>query len=237
MAGGGRFFAWTTAFLAITLNAARADEPFVTDDARILEKGACQLEVSALKSTAQRERRLVPTCNPTGKLELALGQFRSSAADAHNTIYAGQIKGVWRDYAEATYGIGWSASVNAHRHPAAAERRIAQYAGSVLLSRGFRDETFVIHANFGATHGRDQSKAGLTSALAFQFVLTSRVMLLAETYDATDTRRAYQAGARWTVIPDRLEIYTTIGGEARDFRPSRYWAVALHAVTPPLLGQ
>ena len=59
--------------------------------------------------------------------------------------------------------------------------------------------------------------------------------VLAETADTTRSRRAYQAGLWFALVPDRLELDVSVGGEARDFRRSRYWTVGLRVTTPPFL--
>lgn len=55
---------------------ALAARPFVTDDARVIDSGGCQLEtfVKQQRKLNEREFWFLPGCNPTGRVELTAGR-------------------------------------------------------------------------------------------------------------------------------------------------------------------
>ncbi|MCL2645023.1 MAG: hypothetical protein FWD51_06155, partial [Betaproteobacteria bacterium] len=55
-----------------------AARPFFTDDARIVDHKACQIESGILSGRDSTEYRVLPACNFTGNLELTLGGARTS---------------------------------------------------------------------------------------------------------------------------------------------------------------
>ncbi|MBP8780625.1 MAG: hypothetical protein KBH33_13040, partial [Alicycliphilus sp.] len=56
-----------------------AASPMVTDDARIVDARACQVESWATGRRGSTEYSIQPACNITGNLELALGSTRTNA--------------------------------------------------------------------------------------------------------------------------------------------------------------
>lgn len=56
---------------------------FVTDDARIVDPGGCQIEsyVKNQRNINEREAWFLTGCNPGGNLELTLGGMRASNSD------------------------------------------------------------------------------------------------------------------------------------------------------------
>ncbi|MCL2635297.1 MAG: hypothetical protein FWD50_01535, partial [Betaproteobacteria bacterium] len=58
-----------------------AVRPFFTDDARLVDYKACQVESSIRSERDSTEYRLLPACNFTGNLELTLGGARTSYDD------------------------------------------------------------------------------------------------------------------------------------------------------------
>src|SRR5687767_2090667 len=54
---------------------AQAARPFVTDDARLVDAGGCQIEtfVKRQRKLDEREFWFLPACNPAGAMEFTLG--------------------------------------------------------------------------------------------------------------------------------------------------------------------
>lgn len=213
-----------------------AAQPYVTDDARILPAGACQLELGKRVLRGSREAWLLPACNAFGNIELTLGANRSNAVDGEQTTDGVvQAKGLFREMKANDYGLGWVANAEFHRRPQPDQKRVGSLSASVLYSRSFLDDVLFLHTNVGARRLRDAGATAATWGLAAEFSVNERFALLAETADTTRSRRGYQAGLWFALVPDRLELDVSVGGEARDFRRTRYWTVGLRVTTPAFL--
>jgi hypothetical protein len=214
---------------------AGAAEPFVTDDARILERGACQLETGTRRQPAAREFWLLPTCNLWLNIEAQFGRTTAVADDqARSVSNVVQLKGLWRELERDGYGIGWSVSSEARRHPATGQKRVSEHEVTLLASRAVLSDKFTVHANFGGRWNRDDQRGALTAGALGELELNSRVALLAEVYGSSHVRRGFQAGMRVSVIPDHLDLTLTRGGDDRNERGSRYWALGIQIVSPKL---
>jgi hypothetical protein len=62
-----------------------ADQPYVTDNPRIADHGACRLEAGKRVYRGSRDEWLLPACNFTGNLELTLGLATETDVEATRT--------------------------------------------------------------------------------------------------------------------------------------------------------
>ena len=178
---------------------------------------------------------MLPACNVTGNLELTVGTNRVNPIDTDQaTDYVLQGKGLWRETKPNDYGLGWVANLEVHRHPGESQRRVGSVFAAGIYSRAFFDETLFVHANLGARRLRDEHTTAATWAVAVEFNPHERIALIAEASDTTRSRRGYQTGLWFALVPDHIELDVAIGGEARDFRSTRFWAVGLRFITRPL---
>ena len=213
-----------------------AAQPYVTDDARLLPAGACQLEIGKRILRGSREAWVLPACNAFGNMELTLGTNKANAVDsARTTDFVVQAKGLIRELKPDDYGLGWVGGVETHRHPQFGQPRHGSIYAAGIYSHSFLDDAFFIHANLGARRLRDERKTALTWALAAEYNVNERVAVLAEASDTTRSRHAYQAGLWFSLVPDRIELDVSVGGDAQNFRQTRYWTVGARFITPPFL--
>lgn len=213
-----------------------ADEPYVTDDARLLEAGACQLETGKRVFRGRREWWVLPACNFTGNLELTLGRTGMSGPDSTGeTSNLLQFKGLFKELETNGHGWGWQAGTKVLRHPQAGQRKVSNHYASLLSGHSFFDDKVIAHANLGTRYDRIESRAALTGAIAGEFNVTARTTFIAEAYDDSRSRRAYQTGVRFILLPDHVEINASIGGEPGNFRQSRYWTIGIHLISPRFL--
>ena len=214
----------------------RAAQPYVTDDARLVPAGACQLEVGKRVLRGSREAWLLPACNPLGNLELSLGMNRAHAVDTERaTAIVVQAKSLIRELKPGEYGLGWVANLESRRHPRPGQSRTGDAHVAGIYSHSFRDDTFFIHANAGVRRLRDEHATEATWGLAAEYNFTERIAALVEASDTTRSPRGYQAGLWFALVPDRLELDISVGGDARDFRETRYWTVGIRMYTAPFL--
>lgn len=212
-----------------------ADEPYVTDEAAILERGTCQVQAGKRTLRGSREWYLLPACNLIADVEITVGRSGSSGpGDEHNIDNVVHAKGVWRALEPNRFGYGWAVGGEFRRHPREGERRGHDYFGTLLGSRSFFDDRLIVHANLGGRWLRDENRGALTGAILVELALTERLAVLAETYDSSRSRRARQAGVRFDVVPEHVMLHFTVGGDARDFNATRSWAMGMQFVAPVL---
>jgi hypothetical protein len=234
---------WTTVRLvlaAMLMCAAgmplHAAQPYVTDDARLVPAGACQLEVGRRMLRGGHEVWMLPGCNPFGNAELTLGMNRTHLVDSERASdFVMQAKGLFRELKPDDFGLAWVANLEAHRHPRPGEKRIGSAYVAGIYSHSFLDDRLFAHANLGARRLRDVGATAVAWALAGEYNFTERTALIAEIADTTRSPRRYQAGLWFALVPDRVELDVSVGGEAHGFRRTRHWTAGIRIITPALL--
>jgi hypothetical protein len=215
---------------------ARAARPMVTDDARITDPGACQLEAWQKNLRDGRERWAFPACNPTGNLEITLGVNDLPGDDGGRlTDYLLQAKTLFRELETNGYGWGLAAGVVAHADPMPGQGRMGAAYFYLPFSASFRNDLFIVHLNLGAQDNRDRDAKPVIYGAATEINFTRQFALIAETYGDSLGSPYYQAGVRIWVVPGRLQIDATQGARFGDLSESRWWTVGVRLISPPFL--
>jgi hypothetical protein len=201
------------AALALTLTpAAQAARPFITDDARLTAAGSCQLESWMRTFPDSREIWVQPGCNPTGNLEFTFGGGRTrNEGEAFTSDVVFQLKTLLRPL--ETNGWGWGVAAGVIRHPSGqpGPNRLGNHYAYVPVSVSFDDDRVVVHANAGWLRERETSRHNATWGLGAELKMSSRIMAIAETFGDNHTRPYWQAGARYAIVPDKVQVDATIG--------------------------
>src|SRR6188768_3556363 len=130
--------------LALT-PAAHAARPMITDDARLVDAKACQVESWMRSNQGSREYWALPSCNITGNLELTLGGARTADVEGtHTADVVLQGKTLFKPMETGGWGIGLA--LGAVRHPGDG-RRISDLYTYVPVSFSFYDDKFFLHTN------------------------------------------------------------------------------------------
>lgn len=192
-----------------TVQAAR---PFIVDDARVVERGACQLESWFKNNPSSYELWTLPACNPFGvELTAGAGGLFGNNGSLGHADYQFQGKALFRPL--ETNGWGWGLAAGAIRH---ADINLRQhlwgnYFFYVPVSRSFADDRFVLLLNAGGIDNRQERRRGLSYGAGAEIYVSPRFMLAVEAYGATGFDRFSQVGFRFWVIPDRVQIDSTYG--------------------------
>ena len=212
-------FPATTVFLALALAApaAQAGRPLVTDDADVLDRGACELEGFGARSeepaAAPARRASVQVgCGVGSRSQLALSAGR--AWQAGDTVTGWGLGGktglVGPEAGRPGVAVGWF--VDAQRPAGGPSRHDA--SGAALLGSWGDDGPWTGHANLGwvraASTGTDTTLWGL----AVEHAVRDGLDLVAELYGTDRTRPWAGVGLRWALHP-------RVGVDAS-------WATALH---------
>ena len=214
-----RTVSFTLAFvLLLTATAAHAARPFVTDDARIVDPGGCQIETFARVQQRENENELwfLPGCTPAKGLdhtEITFGgnKIDNAGAGTANTLIA-QVKTLLRPL--QTDGWGFAATVGALRqHPANADASWSPYI-NLVSSRSLLSDAVVIHANVGQLRDRTILRNRYTWGLGAEIALGAKLYGIAESYNQTAEKPSSQVGLRYWITPNRVQIDSTVGTQA-----------------------
>jgi hypothetical protein len=220
--------------LALAPGAARSAAPFVTDDARVFDARACQVESYVRRNDDSTEYWLLPACNFTGNVELSFGGARTSdAGGTRTTDLVLQAKtAFW-----ALQANGWSLGLVAGnvRHPGAHSGAIGDLYAYVPASFSFRDDAMLLHANLGWLHEKETGKHRMTWALASENQLGRAAWLIAEVFGQNQGRPFYQGGVRFSIVPNHLQLDSTFGNRFGSGRGERWFAIGLRFLSVPFL--
>ena len=195
-----------------------AARPFVTDDARMVDPGGCQIESFAKQQTRTRESEFwfLPACNPFGKLEMTVGSVNLSDAPGSSRTLILQGKTVLRPLLTNDFGLALSLG-SQRTSPATPAARWSPYL-NLITSISFRDDAVVLHANAGALNDRPASRTRGTWGVGAEILLTSRLYGIAESYGQEGDRPSKQVGLRYWVEPNRFQVDSTVGTQ-----PGKTW--------------
>lgn len=193
--------------------AAHGARPFVTDDARIVDRGGCQVETFYKEQRAYdgSEFWFLPACNPLG-FELTLGGNRIDGDDSAIL----QAKFLLRPLETN----GWGAALS-----------VGAFSGQPYLnaigSVSFADDRAVIHANAGAIRDDKADYVRGTWGLGLEALLVApRLYGILETYGIRDEKPTLHAGLRFWIVPQRLQVDSTIGVQSAD-PDRRFYTIGL----------
>jgi hypothetical protein len=215
----------------------RAARPMVTDDARIVDPKACQVE-TWVRSYRQGGDELwaLPGCNPFGSFELTLGGARLHPADAASrSVFQGQVKTLFRPLRTDDWGWGVAfGTLNTLPRETVDGRNHPYFYVPVSVST--MADRLVLHLNLGATRGPDGgSDVQGTWGVGFEYAMHPRALLVAETYGVTGERVQGQVGLRLWVVPDRVQVDTTWGSQQGPGGVGHWFSIGLRLLSPPFL--
>ena len=203
-----------TVLLACLLQAAAAwgARPFVTDDARTVDKGGCQVETFVKKQHRFDESELwfLPACNPWG-VELTLGGIRidsAPAGDARSVVLQG--KALLKPL--ETNGAGLALTLGALRVSPPRGHDVTSPYLNAIGSFSFADDRVVLHANLGAIRDKVANLSRGTWGAGAEILLSApRWYAIAETYGQRGEKPTLHGGVRYWVVPNRVQIDATVG--------------------------
>ncbi len=217
-----------TALMMLAVMPAWGARPFVTDDARLTTAGSCQLETWTRLYRDSTELWALPACNPGGNLELTLGGGRAMYEEqGPNSDYVFQAKTLLRKL--ETNGVGFGIAAGTVRHPAVnpGPNLMGNTYLYVPVSVSLADDLLVIHLNTGWLRERGTHRNLGTWGAGMEWNVSERITWMAEAFGDSHPNTYWQAGGRFSLIPQRLQIDTTIGQSAGGDHPGRWISFGL----------
>ena len=222
--------------LAGTSGSSRAARPLITDDARWVDPGACQVEAWQKVNRGSREYWAFPACNPTGALEITAGGNNLPDGEGGRiNDYVLQGKKIFRPLETNGYGFGLAVGAFFHGDPAPGQGQLKTAYFYVPISKSFLDDKLVVHVNLGAQNDHDARARSWTWGIGTEINITPRFAFIAESYGDDRARPYFQGGVRFWIIPNRFQIDTTIGAQSGDIGATRWFTTGLRLISPPFL--
>lgn len=185
---------------------AQAARPFVTDDARVVDRDGCQIEtfVKRQQRFDESEFWFLPACNPWGA-ELTAGHSRvdsTPSGDTRTTVLQGKmlLKPLQTNGAGFAFTLG--AFLNAKTSP---------YINGIG-SFSFADDRVVLHANVGAVRDNVARISRGTWGMGAEILLMApRLYGILESYGQRGEKPTLHTGLRIWLVPNRVQVDTTVG--------------------------
>jgi len=219
-----------------TAYSAHAARPMITDDARITDAQACQMEAWQKVNRGSREHWAFPACNPTGNLEITLGvNDLPDGSGGRNNDYVLQGKTLFRVLETNGYGWGLAAGMMRHADPLPGQPHASAAYFYLPFSASFRDDFIVLHLNLGAQDNRDRDAKPVTYGAGTEISFTRRFTLIAEAFGDDRGSPYYQAGIRLWAVPGRFQIDATYGAHSGEPGATRWWTIGVRLISPAFM--
>ena len=227
-----RFSLAFAACIALGARPAQGARPFITDDARIVDHGACQAETWTQQGPDGNEYWLLPACNPTGNLELSLGGGVIPDTDGGLTpVVQLQAKTLFRPLEPGSFGFGLVGGSVVNSGALAEDTELGSAFAYVPLSVAPPQEMLVAHINGGLRwEAAGNDWRGLWG-IGAEFELVTRLYAVGEVYGNQD--EFSQIGLRLWLIPDHLQLDATYGRQLGVGREGEWFTVGMRGLTSP----
>ena len=212
---------------------ASAGRPLTTEDAAALEHGRCQLESWIDRSRDSRTGWLVPACNFGGGIEWQAGAARTREAGAgrFSEAYV-QAKRTFFEVEEDRSNIGLGFVAGVARSPLN-ERHRGWSNPYVTVPLTFATSTALFHVNAGWSRDKKARRDATTWGIAAELP-SGRWTAVAEAFGENSSRPSLRVGARWSALPDILDLDLTWVTTPGQGAAGRYISLGFTLVTPQL---
>ena len=216
--------------LATQVQAAR---PLNTDDARIVDANACQVESWVRRNEGSTEYWALPGCNFTGNLELTAGGARTNDATGSpisRTVLQG--KTIFKPLEKNGWGLGLAVGTVRRVQGNTTSRDVYAY---VPTSFSFADDRWIVHTNVGWLREQATRRDLATWGVGLERELTPTTWLIAETFGQSRDRPQFQFGLRQWIVPGHVQIDATYGNRAGGGASERWFSIGLRLLSVPFL--
>jgi len=219
------------AVLLVAISAAstvEAGRPLVTDDAGLVEPGACQIEAWSMGHSGRTEYGIAPACNLAGNLELALLGVRGLGGGSPETTISVQGKTALRPLQPDDWGLGLVFGLS--RQVSGGDgRSLYAYLPASLSLRG---DSLLLHANLGLAYEAKLRQREWTWGVAGEIRLGERNQVVAEFF-GNDQGGAYrQIGFRHVLLADELQFDIGFGEPLEQGSSGSWWTAGLTWLFP-----
>jgi hypothetical protein len=178
----------------------------------------------------------LPACNPTGNLELTIGGARTREfGETHTTDVQVQAKTLFKPL--ETNGWGTGIALGSLRHPRDESDRSlgASLYAYVPTSFSFVDDRFVVHTNLGTLRAEGESHHRFAWGLGAEMRVNASLFVIPEIFSQSAKGTHFQVGARYWVVPGRMQVDATVGDRVGRSNGERWFSLGVRLLTPAFL--
>lgn len=226
-----RFAACALLMLA-NIQSAQAGRPIETDDASAAEFRTCQLDFWTESSRELRQDNFNGGCNLLDQGEFSLGLGRVHGNQEDQLLSSLGYKHIFQDFTSDSPGFGLAASREWGRLKSTDESS-QETLLTTIASVPLRGEDLLLHLNLGYLQYSDQTQNdnSIFKAAALDYSLNERIGFSVETYSGVEDALSWRIGARYTLIPDFLQIDASYGSDYGTFQNARAFTLGF-GITP-----
>ena len=216
------------------LNLSYAARPMLTDDARIVDPKACQLESWIRDSKHITEYWALPSCNVSENLEVTIGgslEGENGHSSFANELY--QLKTIIQPIAINQTGV--SIALGNGRDPKRTiNKAIQDWYLNVPISYPYNDR-LVIHTNLGVTHLTDEKTEKMNWGLSSEYNYNEHIDLISEVFNQSSNSTYFQFGLRYWLIKNRAQIDTTYMNSFNHIGEDQSFSIGIRLISLPFL--
>ncbi len=211
---------------------AQAGRPIETDDASVTALETCQLDFWTETSLEVRQDNFNGGCNFLGNGEFSLGLGSVHGNQEDQSLSSLGYKHIFKHFTDSAAGYGLAASKEWGRLKSTDESS-QETLLTTIASVPLRGEDLLLHLNFGYLQYSDpiQSDNSVFKAAALDYSFTERFGFSVETYSGVEDTLSWRVGARYTLIPDFLQIDASYGSDYGTFQGARAFTLGF-GITP-----
>ena len=213
------------ALLAASSTTALAGRPLATEDAGVVERGACEVESFLARATergspAVNGASLQLGCGIAGnsQVALALATARGGGESERGIALNGKTA-----LGEPANGNAWAVSwgLAAVRPDGGSMKHESSFINGVY-TRAI-DDALKLHANLGWSRSQSARQSTTGWALALERSMPASIDLMGEVFgNDRDSAPWVQVGLRWTVVPEKFFLDTSLGRQMNSNRPQQF---------------
>ena len=208
--------------LLLITPAAYAARPFMTDDARITTNRSCQLESWMRVYPKSTELWAFPACNFGGNLEITAGGGHARFDDTPSSNdYVLQAKSMLKDLETNGYGVALAVGKMYHPAAVAGPNSLGSNYAYMPVTFSLLDDRAFVHTNVGWARDRLTQRDNLTWGVGGEYTIVRQVNVMAETFGDNRNHSFWQTGLRVFLMPDRVQLDSTVGNQRYGDRDSR----------------
>ncbi|TWI43656.1 hypothetical protein IP92_04709 [Pseudoduganella flava] len=212
-----------TLLLSFSSLPALAGRPLVTDDASVVAPGMCQVEMSAQRDPGQGW--FIPACNVANDWEVGAGFGGVRHEGAWRRALAVHAKTLFRPLTEDGWGAGVTFAQQQLTGLNGAQEGLRDRSATLILSIPIASWA-IVHANVGGIEHRAAGHGARTWATALE-TTHGHTGLSLETFGERGAYRTWQAGWRWSAVPDVLDLDAAWGVQHCDGVRANYAVLGL----------
>jgi hypothetical protein len=224
-------------FIFLLSNTVYAARPLIVDDARIVDRKACQVESWTRKNTGSYEFWALPSCNFTGNFELTAGSAAIIDDTAKNPNLLFQGKTLFKRMKTNGWGIGLAVGA-VHNPTINVERNLTgDLYAYIPTSFSFLHDRLFINTNIGWLYRRSEQGAHhITLGIGTEILITGKTWFIAETFGQSHGGNPFfHVGVRQWVKQDHVQIDATYGNRFISGIDEQWFTLGLRLITPAFL--